>query len=110
MVGFASDGASNMVGSNNGLGKKLKEQNPFIITTHCIAHRLNLANQQAFSAVTDLVRFEDVIKSVYNYFAHSSKRYSALEEFQKDLDIQNLKLSAISPTRWSSIINSLYKI
>ena len=43
LVGFASDGASNMTGSKNGLIALLKNDYPGILGIHCLGHRLELA-------------------------------------------------------------------
>jgi hypothetical protein len=43
LVGIGTDGASNMLGKNNGLVATLKRDMPDLISTHCIAHKLNLA-------------------------------------------------------------------
>ena len=43
LIGLATDGASVMVGRKNGLGAKLKDVNPRLISVHCICHKLALA-------------------------------------------------------------------
>jgi hypothetical protein len=40
-VGFGSDGASTMVGKNTGVATLLKKVNPFLTSTHCVAHKTN---------------------------------------------------------------------
>ena len=45
VAGLGSDGASVMVGRHNGIGAKLKKQNPFMLSMHCVAHKLALASQ-----------------------------------------------------------------
>lgn len=49
VVGFGTDGASVMMGSNNGTVKKMKDQlaRPYIVAVHCSAHRLELAYKGA---------------------------------------------------------------
>ncbi len=47
LVGFASDGASVMVGVRKGVATRLKEECPWIITNHCMAHRLQLVAEKA---------------------------------------------------------------
>ncbi|OQR82215.1 hypothetical protein ACHHYP_20812 [Achlya hypogyna] len=47
IVGFASDGASVMLGSRNGAAMKLKAKIPHLVTSHCPTHRLNLAAEDA---------------------------------------------------------------
>ena len=46
-MSFSSDGASVMLGRNNGIATKLANKNPYLFVTHCIAHRLALACNSA---------------------------------------------------------------
>ena len=49
LFGMATDGASVMVGEHFGVTRRMKNKNPFILSTHCIAHCLLLASGQAGS-------------------------------------------------------------
>ena len=49
--GFGSDGAAVMVGSRNGVAKKLKGHSPRIVSVHCINHRLALAAAHATDCI-----------------------------------------------------------
>lgn len=50
LVSLASDGAATMTGKKTGVGVQMKSKySPFVVQTHCIAHRLNLA-------VTDFIK------------------------------------------------------
>ena len=49
LIGFGSDGASNMTGQKRGMVTHMKNDHPDMIGIHCPAHRLELA-------------FKDVIK------------------------------------------------
>jgi hypothetical protein len=51
LCGITTDEASIMVGSRNGATTQLKRKNPFVLSAHCIAHRLALASSQAAYAV-----------------------------------------------------------
>lgn len=46
VMSFGSDGASVMVGKENGVAAKLARDNPYNVAIHCICHRLNLAVSQ----------------------------------------------------------------
>ena len=55
-VSLATDGASVMLGKMTGIGVQLKSKcMPFVVQTHCFAHRLNLA-------VMDSMKKEEVLK------------------------------------------------
>ena len=43
LCGLGSDGASVMLENRGGVSKLLREKAPFLVATHCIAHRLALA-------------------------------------------------------------------
>ena len=42
MAGFSSDGASVMTGKNNEVSKRMKDNSPFLVSIHWMAHRLAL--------------------------------------------------------------------
>jgi len=84
VVGFASDGASVMTGVENGVAACLKMKVPRLVTSHCAAHRLSLAAQDAESA------FEEVrmsaVSSANKYFLKShpcqAKLATAIEMYE----------------------------
>ena len=82
MIGFASDGASVMVGKTNGVAAKLKASLPHLISIHCIAHRLSLASLSAADRVPAICTYSYTLKDIYNYLAHSSNRRAELEFWQ----------------------------
>lgn len=47
LCGLGSDGASVMLGVRGDVSTLLKEEIPFLVANHCIAHRLALACAQA---------------------------------------------------------------
>ena len=47
LCGLGSDGASVMLGVRGGVLTLLKEETPFLVANHCIAHHLALACGQA---------------------------------------------------------------
>ena len=47
IMGFGSDGASNMSGRHSGVGARLKQQIPELVMVHCCAHRVALAASQS---------------------------------------------------------------
>ena len=55
---LGSDGASVMLGRNNGVSKLLKDCVPFLVSNHCIAHRLALPCGQAANEVSFLKQFK----------------------------------------------------
>ena len=64
-MSFSSDGASMMLGRNNGVAAKLANKNPYLFVSHCIAHRLALACNSAQKRVTFCKYIENLIKETY---------------------------------------------
>ena len=62
LCGVATDGASVMVGCRTGVTTRL---NPFILSVHCIAHRLALASGQAADSVQYVKLY---VNNIYRYF------------------------------------------
>ena len=52
LCGLGSDGASVMLGVHGGVSTLLKEQTPFLVANHCIAHSLALACGQAANEIS----------------------------------------------------------
>jgi len=70
---FASDGASVMLGKNEGVAAKLSRVCTYpLIVNHCIAHRLALAYKDVKKKVNFYKEVESLVKKTYNYFKNSS--------------------------------------
>ena len=65
---FASDGASVMAGWKAGVAAKLKVENPFMLSIHCIAHRLALACNDTASGTDYETEYEKVLNEISTYF------------------------------------------
>ena len=89
---FGSDGASVMVGKRNGVATKLREDNPSMLSIHCINHRLALATKDAFSEIPYLKKYEQVMMNLYKFYHNSAVRMSGLAQIQKLLDDPQIKL------------------
>ncbi|KDO19013.1 hypothetical protein SPRG_14850 [Saprolegnia parasitica CBS 223.65] len=77
MVGFASDGASVMLGCRNGVATLLKTKIPRLVTSHCPAHRLNVAAEAAEGPYEE--ERMSVVTAIYSYFNKSLSRQQALD-------------------------------
>ena len=91
-----------MLGKRNGVATKIAERNPYLFTTHCIAHRLALACNSAEKQVFFCKHVENIMKSVYSFFSSSSKRQETLRQYQTVLDHPILKIRQIHEIRWLS--------
>ncbi|CAH0730525.1 unnamed protein product, partial [Brenthis ino] len=96
IIGFASDGASVLMGQHNSVASRFISNNPGIIIIKCICHSLHLC---ASEACKKLPR-----RNVYGFFKHSSKRQSEFIEFQAFTNTKVHKLLHPSQTRWLSLL------
>lgn len=108
MVGFCSDGASNMTGVHNGLGVKLQALNPHLVTFHCMAHWLALVAVSALKKEPVVGDYCDFLNFLVTYVNRSPMRVSALQKSQDELQIKQRKLIRPAATRWLSFDDACY--
>ena len=101
MIGFASDGASVMMGAHNSLASRLKSDIPDLFIMKCICHSFHLCASYACATLPRTV--EQLARDVYNYFMSSPKQLSELKEFQEFVNVKPHKLLHPSQTRWLSL-------
>lgn len=100
LVGFGADGASAMMGTDNGLAVKLKNHFSKLIVWHCSAHRLQLAVGDVVLAVAGIDHFRIFMDSLYALYHPSSKNQRELEACAKDLNEEVKKIGRILDVRW----------
>lgn len=100
--GQGYDNGSNMRGKHNGLQKKILEINNRAFYVPCSAHSLNLVVNDAANVTHETVNFFNIIQEIYVFFSSSTKRWSVICKHLPDL-----KLKALSATRWSSRIDAV---
>jgi len=71
-IGFATDGASNMVGCNNSVWSRLKAVSPFCMQLKCSCHSLALCIQYAVSTLPLNIGF--LLSEIPSWFHHSELR------------------------------------
>ena len=84
-MGLATDGASVMVGKQNGVAARFRIVNPKLINLHCVCHRLALAATDTCSELKPIKSIESVLRQLWYYFQNSPKngclpQYSASAE------------------------------
>lgn len=100
--GQGYDNGSNMRGKHKGLQKKILEINNRAFYVPCSAHSLNLVVNDAANITHETVNFFNIIQEIYVFFSSSTKRWSIICKYLPDL-----KLKALSATRWSSRIDAV---
>jgi len=111
LIGIGTDNASLMVGINNGVYKKLKEDIPTLIHVPCICHSLQLAVSAAASETLPR-NIEYMIRETYNWFSHSSLRQAQYKNLFKAINEGHEPLNIVKAcdTRWLPIETAVSRI
>ena len=84
-LSLASDGASVMVGKNNGVAALLKRENPRLVNVHCICHRLAVE-------VEYMLTIERLLVQLYKWLENSCVKTAAYLKMQ--LRLRDMQLPA----------------
>ena len=107
-ISLATDGASVMMGHKSGVGVQLKSKYaPFVIQTHCVAHRLNLAITDSIKEIEPLKKFQEKFSNLYNYMSGSANRVYRLKQMQALLDEPELTIKEPYSIRWLGLRNAV---
>ncbi|XP_068244854.1 uncharacterized protein [Palaemon carinicauda] len=107
-IGFAADGASNIMGEHNSLCSRLKHLLPGLTVFKCIYHSIHLCSSGA--AKTLPRHCEDLLRSIYTFFAHSSKRQYDFKLSQEFCNTKPHKILHPSQTRWLSLHEAVRRV
>ncbi|XP_060606807.1 zinc finger protein 862-like [Ruditapes philippinarum] len=102
LLGFGSDGASVMTGSDRGVKGILLRKQPHMIHIHCMAHRLALFTSQAAKSVPNICEYQRFLTNLFYYFKASPSREQELHQEQAILNHLVLKYKEIHAVRWLS--------
>jgi hypothetical protein len=102
MVMFTSDGASVMLGKNNGVAAQLRRDIPHLVQQHCVAHREDLAISNSWKEIKLMRDLETLIRTVYTLFCRSSTKQCKFEEIAKVLECESVAFRPINEVRWLS--------
>ena len=88
--GMASDGASVMLGRNNGVAAKLKAIVPSVIVVHCVCHRLALACADSNQELRYIEKVTNYLTELWKLFEFSNQKMAVFMKTQ--LNLCNLQL------------------
>lgn len=102
VIGFCSDGASNMQGSRNGVAALVKKDNPGVIVIHCLAHRLELAFRDAIKQACPKLyeRSMTLLLGLYYMYRKGPKQKRSLKRSFEALEMTQILPTRVGGTRW----------
>ena len=102
LLGFCSDGASVMTGSNNGVFTQLKQKFPRLVRWHCLNNRLELAVNDAVNAYVVVNHFKCFLDTLYalhsTQSSHEKRELSAAAAVEVEVCL--LKIGRVLSSRW----------
>ena len=102
MVGIGTDGASNMMGKNNGMCALLKRDHPEVMSVHCLNHRLELAFKDAIKVRVKAKydRLLTLLLGLHYLYEKSYKMKTGLQEAFIAVQCKGLLIPKATGTRW----------
>jgi hypothetical protein len=112
MVGFGSDGASNMRGDMNGLCALIRNDVPDLIDYYCALHRFNLVMRDSLKSFISLENTKDLLLDISVYINRSSNKIAAFHHIQTQENTERRVLEILEPVdiRWSSTYSTIHSI
>lgn len=104
LLGFCTDGASNLQGSVKGalmLVAKALERNDLVIF-HCMNHKLELAVHDAVSTTNRVSHLRCFIDTLHAYYSRSPHHCRQIERASEPLGVELKKIGKIFDVRWLS--------
>lgn len=90
-----------MIGNKGGVNAYLKTKNPNLYIMGCLCHSLHLCSAAASTKLPPHLKI--LLRNIYSYFSHSTKRLLEFKELQEIFNVKVNKLLRTSTTRWLSL-------
>jgi hypothetical protein len=101
LVGAGCDGASVNLGTKNSVATRLMGENrEYVITVHCIAHRLELAVLAGIRENAHLTIIQDILHKIYKHYHYSPKALRELKTIANNMEEKIMKPTRLQGTRW----------
>jgi len=113
VIGCSFDGAANMKGAYNGLQAHMKNSNPLIVCTHCLAHVLNLTMEDSAKKIVEAENLFGLVEQTAVFLSDSYKRMEVWKSVTGKNHSGHNKLyilQKICTTRWWSKEKALSSI
>ena len=108
LSGLGTDSVSVMTGRLNGLAVRLQRVNGKIVAVWC--HKLALVAHWAAMAVPYIVKYEEIVIDIYNFFQYSAVRYNKLKELKNLMNQKVKRFKKPTQVRWLSTCEAVEAI
>ena len=112
--GQCYDGCSTMSGSRSGVAKRVQEEEPHAIFTHCYSHSLNLAANDSVKRSTFMKASLETTHEITKLIKYSPRRDAIFHELKGESDLstdsKSSSICLLCPTRWTVRADSLLSI
>lgn len=114
LCGQCYDGCSTMSGHRNGLAKKVQDNEPRAVFTHCYSHSLNLAANDSVKKSKFMKASLEITHEITKLIKLSPRRDAIFNELKADNDLvtdnKTPTICLLCPTRWTVRADSLLSI
>ena len=100
LVALGSDGASVMLGKNNGVIAMLKAEQPSMIAVHCSGHRLELAYKDTIRKVPLAEKVVTLLSGLYYMYKASALNRANLKNAFACIGLKKCLPTRANGTRW----------
>ena len=113
--GQCYDGAASMAGKCKGVAKRILEEEPTALYTHCYGHSLNLACSDAIKGCTVVQNALEVCYEIIQLVKKSPRRDAILKQLKEKISQPEespatIGIRALCPTRWTVRAQSMKSI
>ena len=112
--GQCYDGASATSGAKSGVAKKIQEEEPRPVYTHCYGHSINLATCDAVKQSKPIKNALETTHEITKLIKHSPRREGIFREIESASDATGDNHSpgvrVLCPTRWTVHADSIASI
>ena len=99
--GQCYDGTSNMSGKHSGVAKRIQEEEPRALFTHCYGHSLNLAASDTVRNCKVLRSALDTTHEIVKLVKYSPRRETLFRDIKDELTEGGPGIRVLCPTRWT---------
>ncbi len=112
--GQCYDGCSTMSGTRSGVAKRVQEEEPHAVFTHCYSHSLNLAANDSVKKSKLMKASLETTHEITKLIKLSPRRDAIFRKLKAEsdllLDKKSLSIRILCPTRWTVRADSLFSI